>query len=85
MKPILPLVLIAALAATAHAAVKTASGHYLLLHPAATIETDLGGTCVRVSNVSSGLVYLPISSAEIFNTALEAFPGVLKIEDCTNK
>jgi len=78
-------VFLAALAAMPYAAVKSDSGHYLLLFPSSTIETDLYGRCVRVRNESAGIVYLPMTSAGTFADALKAYPRVLKIEDCARK
>ena len=84
VKLVLPLVLIAALAATAHAAVKSTAGNYLLLHPAATIETDLGGKCARLTNLSDGLVYVPLTEEPLAEVA-KAFPHVLEVKDCVRQ
>jgi len=58
VKLLLPVMLLAVFSATSYAADKSVSGYYLLLYPSSTIETDLGGDCVRVRNMSHGLVYL---------------------------
>lgn len=82
MKSLLPALLLVALSATSYAAVKVASGHYLLLHPSATIETDFGGRCERIHNVSDGIIYLPVVAAEDFNTALRSLRDQLHVDEC---
>ena len=83
MKALLLVPLLVAAVATAQsAAVKTTSAHYLLLEPASTIEIDFGGDCVRLTNVSDGLVYLLLTSASDWRNSLRTASQHLKIESC---
>lgn len=82
MKSLLPALLLVALSATSYAAVKATSGHYLLLHPSSTIETDFGGHCARIRNISDGVVYLPVLATEDFKAALRALGPQLHIDEC---
>lgn len=82
MKTLLPLFLLVALAATSQAGAKTDSSHYVLLDPSATIETDFGGRCERIHNISDGIVYLPVVTGKDFNAALRALGPQLHVEDC---
>ncbi|MBS0234516.1 MAG: hypothetical protein JSR99_13635 [Proteobacteria bacterium] len=73
------------LSATGYAAVKNASGHYLLLGPSLTIETDLSGRCVRVENLSGGDVYLVINPPNGLEASARAFGNLLKVESCSGR
>ncbi|MBS0232530.1 MAG: hypothetical protein JSR99_03480 [Proteobacteria bacterium] len=85
MKLVLPLIILIALSATSYAAVKSNSAHYLLLHPSATIETDFCGHCARIRNVSEGVVYLPLLTAEDFNASLTALLDQLHVDKCNTQ
>jgi hypothetical protein len=53
---------------------------FLLLHPKATLETDAGGGCSRLTNLTEGLVYIPLT--EPLAELAKAFPGILDVHDC---
>lgn len=61
MKYLLPALLIGASTAYAGATATFAPPSFLLLYPKATLETDAGGRCTRLSNLSEGLVYVPLT------------------------
>ena len=82
MKALLLVPLLVAAIATAQAGVKTTSAHYLLREPASTIETDFGGDCVRLTNVSDGLVYLLLTSASDWRKSLRTASQHLKLTRC---
>jgi hypothetical protein len=82
MKTLLPVFLLVAFAATSQAGAKTVSSQFLLLYPSATIETDFGGRCERIHNISDGIVYLPLLTGKDFNAALRALGPQLHVEDC---
>lgn len=86
MKFILPAMLIGA--STAYAGVKMTFSapppRYLLLYPKATLETDLGGSCARLTNLSEGLVYVPLTNEPLTEVA-KAFPHVLEVKDCAQR
>lgn len=84
MKFILPALLIGA--STAYAGVEmtfSAPPAIFLLYPKATLETDAGGSCVRLTNLSGGLVYVPLT--EPIAQAAEALPRILEIKKCARR
>lgn len=76
--------LICALTAHAGDASNPRAPHYFLLHPGASVETDAGGGCTRLRNLSNGLVYVPLTEEPLKDVA-KAFPGVLEIKDCAHR
>lgn len=83
MKYLLPAMLIGA--STAYAGVEsTFTPPYLLLHPKATLETDAGGRCMRLTNLSDGLVSVPLTDEPLADVA-KAFPRVLEVKDCAQR
>lgn len=74
--------MICASAATVNAASSPIAPHYLLLYPRSTIETDAGGRCVRLTNVSESLVYLALTEIPLAD-AVKAYPYDIKAQDCT--
>jgi hypothetical protein len=83
VKFVLPIALLAALVAGGCASGSNGSApKYLLLYPGSTAQTDFGGRCVEIENLSKGMVYLPMNSAAVFDTALDAFPGILSVKKC---
>jgi hypothetical protein len=84
VKFLLPALLIGA--STAYAGVKTTFTlpHYLLLYPKATLETDAGGHCTRLINLSDGIVYVPLTDEPPTEVA-KALPGLLIVQDCTRR
>lgn len=83
MKFLLPALLIGA--STAYAGVESTftSANYLLLYPKAALETDAGGHCARLTNLSEGLVYVPL--IEPIDAAAKTYPGILRVEDCARR
>jgi hypothetical protein len=77
MKFLLPAFLIGASTAYAETA---SSPHFILLYPKATIEMDAVGHCAKLTNLSEGLVYVPLTDplAEV----AKALSGSLLVEDC---
>jgi hypothetical protein len=55
----------------------------LLLYPKTTLETDAGGSCVRLTNLSGGLVYVPLT--EPIAQAAEALPRILENKECARR
>lgn len=82
MKWFLAATVALALSATSYAAVKSGSGHYLLIYPSSTIETDLSGHCMRVENTSDAVVYLAASTPDVFTDALSVSKKYLKVSEC---
>lgn len=83
MKFLLPALLICAPIAHADGTDTFDPPHFLLLHPKATIETDAGGGCARLSNLSEGLVYVPLT--EPLDLVAKAYRGILKIHNCAQR
>lgn len=69
----------------AHNGIESGSAHYLLLFPSSTIETDLGGDCVRLTNKADGVLYLPVISADLFKDSQNAYRTLLNVNDCAAK
>jgi hypothetical protein len=82
MKVVCAVMLLALLGPTVHAAVKANPFHYLLLYPSSTIETDVGGGCVVVTNVGQALVYLPTASVADWLDALKTMKTEVKVSEC---
>ncbi|MBS0237121.1 MAG: hypothetical protein JSR89_01710 [Proteobacteria bacterium] len=55
VKMFVPVLLFALSAMSCYAAVKSSSANYILIYPFSTIETDLGGGCVRLPMCLRGL------------------------------
>ena len=84
MKFILPALLIGS--STAYAVVESTFSpppRYLLRYPKTTLETDAGGSCVRLTNLSGGLVYVPLT--EPIAQAAEALPRILENKECARR
>jgi hypothetical protein len=77
VKFLLPALLIGVSTAHAEAA---SPPHFLLLYPKATIETDAAGHCTKLTNLSEGIVYVPLTKplAEV----TKALSGSLVVENC---
>ncbi len=71
MKIVLSALMLLLTASASYAAVKSGFGHYLLIEPSSTVETDLSGRCVRVANVGDASVYLPLTPLSDFDDALD--------------
>jgi hypothetical protein len=56
----------------------------LLLHPKATLETDAGGRCTRLTNLSEGLVFVPLTDEPLTEVA-KAYPHALEVKDCAQR
>jgi len=75
--------LICALTAHAGDAPNPGAPHYLLLHPSASVETDAGGKCTRLTNLSNELVYVPLT--EPIAQVAKTLPDILEIKGCAQR
>jgi hypothetical protein len=62
-----------------------ADGPMLLLYPHSTMETDFGGSCARVANISDALVYVPMVDRATWQGFIAAYRPELRVTPCVAK